>query len=455
MGRYAPHLLVAVLAALDILTAQAREAQPPNILLLYADDWRHDTLGCAGTPVVRTPHLDALAAAGVRFTQSYVTTSICGVSRASLLTGQWMSRHGNRAFAMFQTPWEQTFPALLRSAGYHVGHVGKWHNGSFPSDKYDFGRAYHGEHWLRNEDGSRVHVTEQNLQDGLEFLDQRPRGKPFCLTVAFFAAHAEDAHPKQYLPQPGSMAWYQDDIVPGPKTLSEGHINRLPPFLSSMRNEGRRRWALRFDTPERYQISMKNYYRLVSEVDAACGRLIKVLKRQGELQRTLVVFTTDNGYFHGEHGLADKWYPYEESVRVPLIVCDPRMPADLRGSVRSEVVLNVDLAPSILRAAGVEIPQSMQGCDLSDLYLVDQPRPWRTDFYYEHPTIDRVDFIPSSEAVIAKDVKYIFWPDYDVEQLFDLTADPHEERDLVENPAFEGRRKALRERLNVLRTAAQ
>ena len=112
-----------------------------NILILYADDWRHDTLGCAGNPVVKTPHLDQLAKEGTRFTQACVTTSICGVSRASLLTGQWMSRHGNKAFQMFDTPWEKTYPALLRSHGYFVGHVGKWHNGGFPVENYDFGRA--------------------------------------------------------------------------------------------------------------------------------------------------------------------------------------------------------------------------------------------------------------------------------------------------------------------------
>ena len=119
----------------------ASPEKPLNILLLYADDWRHDTLGCAGNPVVKTPNLDALAKKGIRFTRNCVTTSICGVSRANLLTGQWMSRHGNQAFAMFKTPWEQTYPDLLKKNGYFVGHVGKWHNGIFPKEKYDFGKC--------------------------------------------------------------------------------------------------------------------------------------------------------------------------------------------------------------------------------------------------------------------------------------------------------------------------
>jgi len=118
-----------------------------NIVMLYADDWRHDTLGVAGNPIVKTPNLDRLASEGMRFTSNCVTTSICGVSRATLFTGQWMSRHENKAFGPFKTPWAETYPGLLRSNGYYVGHVGKWHNGPFPGKEFDFGRSYHGKHW--------------------------------------------------------------------------------------------------------------------------------------------------------------------------------------------------------------------------------------------------------------------------------------------------------------------
>ncbi len=149
-------------------------AQPMNILVLLADDWRHDTLGCAGNPVVKTPQLDRLAAEGVRFTQACVTTSICGVSRASLFTGQWMSRHGNTAFDAFRTPWEETYPGLLRDHRYWVGHVGKWHNGRFPGQHFDFGKAYAGTHWIRRPDGTKIHVTQRNEDDALEFLRTRP-----------------------------------------------------------------------------------------------------------------------------------------------------------------------------------------------------------------------------------------------------------------------------------------
>ena len=139
----------------------AAAEKPLNILVLYADDWRYNTLGCAGNPVVKTPHLDQLAREGFRFTQNRVTTAICGVSRASLFTGQWMSRHGNPAFAAFKTPWAETYLGLLRTNGYFVGHIGKWHNGKFPGANYDFGRAYSGTHWIKDRKSTRLNSSHQ------------------------------------------------------------------------------------------------------------------------------------------------------------------------------------------------------------------------------------------------------------------------------------------------------
>ncbi len=412
-----------MLLALTGIAAGA-EAKRPNILLLYADDWRHDTLGCAGNPVLKTPRLDALATEGLRFTHACVTTSICGVSRASLLTGQYMSRHGNRGFEMFRTPWAETFPALLRAQGYWTGHVGKWHNGTFPAEGYDFGRAYSGKHWLKDAQGKPVHVTAKNEQDALEFLRGRPKDKPFCLTVAFFATHAEDENPLQYLPQPESAVLYADTTIPVPATATAEALAKLPPFLQQPENEGRVRWHWRFDTPEKYQAMMKNYYRMATEVDSVCGRLLDELKAEGVDDETLVVFTGDNGYFHGEHGLADKWYPYEESIRVPLIVRDGRIPAERRGKTDERLVLNVDLAETFLTAAGVKAPQTMQGRDISPLYAGSGE--WREGFYYEHPTITRKERIPSSQAWVERDRKFIRWPEYGVEEFFDLKKDPGE-----------------------------
>lgn len=429
-------------------------AAKPNVVVLYADDWRFDTLGCAGHPVVKTPNLDALAARGMRFTHNCVTTSICGVSRASLYTGQWMSRHGNKAFQAFATPWEETYPGLLRANGYHVGHVGKWHNGDFPSKKYDFGRSYSGVHWIKQKDGSRIHVTQKNENDALEFLASRPPEKPFCLTLAFFATHAEDHNPKQYLPQEKSMTLYQDVKIPVPVNATEESWKRLPEFFTE-KNEGRHRWGWRFDTPEKYQEMMKNYYRLATEVDATCGRVIAELKKLNLYENTLVIFTTDNGYFHAEHGLGDKWYPHQESIRVPLIIDDPRMSKDVRGTTNDRFTLNVDLAPTILAYTGIQAPATMQGRDLSVLYAAKESVKWREDFFYEHATLNNKMFIPASEALVTKEWKYFYWPEFEREQLFHIAADPHEENDLAKDTAHAQQLASMKKRFLELKKQAK
>jgi arylsulfatase A-like enzyme len=449
--------LVYLLSLFSILCPlrAAAGAPPLNIVVLYADDWRHDTLGAAGHPVVKTPHLDRLAQEGMRFTHNCVTTAICGVSRATLFTGQWMSRHGNPAFAMFTTPWAETYPGLLRKNGYHVGHIGKWHNGKFPQENFDFGRSYSGTHWITEADSTKIHVTQKNENDALEFLRTRPTDKPFILTLAFFATHAEDQNPLQFLPQPASMERYKDSLIPVPKTSSDEYFKRLPPFLANEQNEGRVRYHWRFDTPEKYQTMMKNYYRLATEVDTTCGRVLAALREQGILENTLVIFTADNGYFHAEHGLADKWYPYEESIRTPLIVRDPRMPATHRGQTNDDFTLNVDLAPTFLAAAGVAAPVRMQGRDLAPLYLATKAPAWRTEFFYEHATIKNIHFIPSSEALVRKNVKYLSWPDFKHEELFDLTVDRAEINNLASAPDQAKTLAALRTRFAELKAAAR
>lgn len=429
-------------------------AKPMNIVVLYADDWRHDTLGVAGNQVVKTPHLDRLSRSGIRFTENCVTTAICGVSRACLFTGQWMSRHGCRAFKEFETPWAETYPGLLRESGYHVGHVGKWHNGKFPSERFDFGRSYYGKHWYDMKDGRRMHVTQRNEEDALEFLATRPQDKPFCLTLAFFATHAEDSHPKQFLPQPQSMNLYKDVTVPVPVNATEESWKRLPSFFDE-KNEGRNRWHWRFDTPEKFQEMMKNYYRLATEVDSTCGRVLEELKKQGVLENTLVIFTTDNGYYHAEHGLADKWYPHQESIRVPLIIHDPRMPAERHGTLNDQFTLSVDLAPTILAAAGVTSPDGMQGQDMAPLYTSESKPKWREEFFYEHPTLRNAEFIPASEALVRKDWKYFYWPEQKVEQLFNLKEDPMEENDLINDPAHSALLAEMRVRFSELKAAAR
>ncbi len=443
-----------LLLALTLVRLPAADPAP-NIVLLYADDWRWDTLHCAGDMSVKTPNLDRLATQGVRFTNAMVTTAICGVSRASMLTGQWMSRHGNQAFNAFTTPWEQTLPGLLRSNGYWVGHVGKWHCGKFPAERFDVGKAYSGRHWIKRPDGSEVHVTAQNQADALDFLRTRPADKPFFLTVAFFAPHAEDNHPEQYRPQPFSAEWYAGVTVPVPPTANAEALAKIPVFLQDPHNESRKRWSQRFDTPEKFQRMMVNYYRLCSEVDAACGVVLDELEKQGLGKNTVVVFTGDNGYFHGEKGLADKWYPYEESIRVPLIVRDPRLPAARAGATHDAIALNVDLAPTLLADAGIAAPTTMQGRDLAPLLHGESVTDWRSDFFYEHAIIQKKEFIPSSQALVSLRRKYILWPDFQVEELFTLSNDPREEHNLIADPGQADLLAPMRRRFAELRDAAR
>jgi arylsulfatase A-like enzyme len=293
--------------------------------------------------------------------------------------------------------------------------------------------------------GKTWHITEKNEYDALRFLENRPVDKPFFLHLGFYATHAWITHPQQYVPQNSSLALYANDTVPMPLTATQESRNKLPPFITE-ENEGRKRWRMRFDTPGKYQDMMKNMYRMATEVDSTCGAVIRLLQKQGELDNTLIIFTTDNGNFHGEHGLADKWYPHQESIKVPLIIKDPRMPKSKIGSVNNEFTLNIDLAPTILGAAGIEALPSMMGRDISVLYRDEMTLPehnaehkanwplsklpWRTEFFYEHPIISSSESIPASEALVRKEWKYFYWPDFSQEQLFDMKNDPIEDNDL-------------------------
>ncbi len=428
-----------------------------NVLLLVIDDTRWDAIGAAGNPVVKTPRLDRLAAEGVRFRQAFVTTSICMVSRASIFTGQYMSRHGITEFGVPITPpaWTATYPAVLKRAGYWTGFVGKYGVGTARESDFDVLRSYEGQHWMAEPSGGRIHVTEKNARDALEFLRSRPRQRPFALSVSFFAAHAEDNAPEQYQPQEWSASAYADVRMPPPVHGDARYLAALPPFLQQPANEGRVRFGWRFDTPERYQAYLTRYYRLITEVDQIVGRLLDELDAQGVGNETFVLFIGDNGYFQADRGLADKWYPYEESIRVPLLVRDPRVSAARRGVVRDEMALNIDVAPTIVAATGLAVPGVMQGRDLAPLYLESSPLPWRDEFFYEHPTVTSKDRIPASVGVVRRDWKYVFWPEFGFEQLFNLREDPDELVNLAIDPAHDADRQTYRRKFGTWQAAAK
>jgi arylsulfatase A-like enzyme len=225
---------------------------------------------------------------------------------------------------------------------------------------------------------------------------------------------------------------YQDAAIP-PAPLSDPEFfASLPEFLKD--SENRRRWELRFATPEMYQHSVKSYYRLISGVDRVVGRLVDKLKEEGLLDNTVILYTGDNGFYLGERGLAGKWYPHEVSIRVPLVVYDPRLPAAERGTRRDQPVLSIDLAPTMLEMAGVAAPVEMQGCSLVPLIEGADPE-WRAEFFYEH--LFKHPRIPCSEAVRDPHYKYTRFVDVEppYEELYDLENDPHEAHNLAGDPA--------------------
>ncbi|CAB9516457.1 Extracellular sulfatase SULF-1 [Seminavis robusta] len=430
--------------------------KPLNIVLLYADDWRHDALGVAGKLPVETPFLDWLSTQkGVRFTHNCVTTSVCWISRVTLHMGQYLSRHGGAK--VMNSSWYQnfnmSFPALLQQAGYYLAHIGKWHTADFPKIQgyWNYSTIYYGRHFFPGHPRP-LHVTERNQQDAIRILRERPQDKPFQMTVSFFAPHSEDDNPEQFLPQERSKeVYYQNITLKPPVNMTESYA-RLPHWFGES-NIARQRWHARFDEPTKYDKMLKNYYRLITEVDSACQAIWQELEAQGILNETMVIFTTDNGFYHGEHGLAGKWYPHEESIRVPLIIWDPRMPNSKQGTTEDAFTLNVDLAPTILGAANISTPSVMQGQDVAQLYLrEEETRPgWRKDFFYEYPSIFGKTVIPGSTAVVRKGLKYIQWPEWGTEQLFNLTSDPQEEQDVIKDPAYAGVLTKLKIRHDSLR----
>jgi arylsulfatase A-like enzyme len=453
--------LVSGAAAGLLATASDGGAQQgrPNIVFLLTDDHRWDAIGAAGNPIIQTPNLDALAATGVRFANAYVTTPICMTSRASFLAGQYERRHGISDFQTNFSPeaFSQTYPALLRAAGYWSGFIGKFGVGNrMPEDQFDVWHGFpgQGQYETRDPEGNPIHLTRLMSRQAVEFVERAPADRPFLLSVSFKAPHVQDGDPRQFIPDSAYLPLYQDAIIPEPVTAHREYFERLPPFLGVETNEARRRWRLRFATPRAYQNSVKNYYRLLTQVDDVVGDIRAALARRGVAENTVIVFMGDNGFFLGDHGLAGKWYGYEESIRVPLIVHDPRVPASAKGQVRTEMALNVDIAPSLVDLAGLAVPDGMQGASLLPL-VQGRQIAWRDDFLFEH--LFAHAHIPKSDGVVGQRYKYLRWFEQDpiYEQLFDLELDPHETNDLARQPEYRTILGALRERYEELVAAAR
>jgi arylsulfatase A-like enzyme len=428
----------------------------PNILFLLVDDQRNDTLGCAGHHIIKTPVIDSLAAHGVRFSNAFVTTPICAASRASILTGLHERTHGYT----FGTPplraayMSSSYPALLREAGYRTGFIGKYGvktEGTSDAEMFNFFKPHGLPFFKTQPDGTTRHETELAGDRAIEFLNGVPAGQPFCLSISFNAAHADDNNKEDHYPWPRAMDGMYDDVtIPAPRLSAPEIFENLPPFIKTSLN--RKRYFWRWDTPDKYQKNMKAYFRMISGIDRVIGRIREELEKLNLADNTIIIYTADNGYYMGDRGLAGKWSHYDQSLRVPLIVYDPRMKEEDRGQVRTEMALNLDIAPTVLVLAGVERPAHYQGRSLSPFLSRRTAVPdWRTDFFCEHLMQHRD--IPKWEGIRGE--RYVYARYFEqtpvFEFLHDLKTDPDQLVNLASQPECQDIIVRMRKRCDELK----
>lgn len=413
----------------------------PNIVVVLVDDLRWDALGCTGLPWVKTPHIDRIAREGMAFRNAFVTTPLCSPSRASFLTGHYVHRHGVRGNRDNSALSHQlkTFPALLQKAGYDTAYVGKWHMGTDDSPRPGFRRwvSFQGQGQYNgptlNIDGKRVetegYITDV-LSDHAAAFVRESRNKPFCLYVAHKAVHGpfepaarhKDLYPSEPLPERPNMSYGRA----GKQALLRPVEDRRKAGSPAARPR---------DTIARDQL------RCLAAVDDGVGKLFEALEETKQLDNTVIVFASDNGYFWGEHGLGDKRWAYEESIRIPLLVRYPKLAG--RGAKSDALVTNLDLAPTCLHLAGVEVPKGLHGRSLKEP-LRGNRRTWRTSFvieYFAEPNYPRT---PTWQGIRNARHKFVRYPDLPgADELYDLRTDPYE----MKNLAGEAAGKAVAARL--------
>src|SRR5487761_1941455 len=418
------------MAALSALPASAA-GRPPNLILLLGDDHRADALGCMGNRVVQTPHLDRMAGEGVIFENHFATTPICCASRASIMLGEYAGSHGIYDFATplsaAQTP--RSYWAQLRKAGYHTGFIGKYGVGNkMPEDQFDVWMGFPGQGFYFPNGPGGPHLNHIMRDQASEFLHSAPSARPFCLSISFKAPHVQDEDPRQYLPSKDTEERYRNVTIPPHGGAPTDDINRFP--AAFQHSENRRRWGIRFSTPELYQQSMKGYYRLITGIDDVIGSIRATLEQMRIADNTVIVYSADHGIFNGEHGFAGKWFGHEESLRIPLIIHDPRLPAEKRGKRSRATTLNIDLHPTLLELAGVAAAPP-QGQSLAH-YLQDPQARGRSVFYFEH-RFPNHGWIPSSEGIRTSRWKYTRYTDVAApfEECYDLRGNSIETENLM------------------------
>ncbi len=419
----------------------------PNILVVIADDMRWDAMGVAGSRIVRTPHLDRLAKEGCYFANHFVTTSICPTSRASIMTGQYARRHKVYGFTDILRPpqLDQIFPVRLRRAGWQTCFIGKWGFGDghpLPAGRFD---AFHGfggqgDYRAYSHKGP-MHLNDFQTMQALTFLRNRNTKKPFLMVVSTKAPH------KPIEPQPRFRKLYNGVKIPRACTDTQEHFRAVAPLFTGRNNISRYN-DFRYNYAA-FQNHARGYYALITGVDAVLGNIVEGLRKAGELENTIVVFTSDNGYMLGEHGIEGKNTVFEESIRAPLIIRAP----GYGGRHVAAMTLNIDIGPTVLDMAGVAIPERMQG-----LKLVSAMNGGKTRqaFYYEHPVAFVGETTPC-EGLRTEEWKYMrYWrgPKAQAEMIFNLKQDRFEERNLAKQPEYAGKLAELRAQCVGLRKQA-
>lgn len=452
LKRYCRTAAIALLSLAGNLSAAERR---PNFVFFLIDDLRYDAMSCAGHPFVKTPNVDRIASSGVRCTNAFVTISLCAPSRACFLTGAYAHTNGVRTNERMEFDHVMaTFPGQLQAGGYETAFVGKWHmkNVADPRPGFDYWLSFVGQgdyiNPKLNENGRAFqatgYMTDLLTQYAVDFL-KKPREKPFSLCLWHKAVHGP------FTPAERHKDLYQDASLPEPasfKDTFEGKPawqRRQPPAggrrAQASRPANRRQRPDSQPAPPERTVDEWNprnqqrldYFRTLAAVDESVGRVLDTLKEMGVLDNTVIIFAGDNGYFHGEHGRGDKRAAYEESIRIPMVMCGPGVPK--AGGKFEPMILNIDMAPTILDLAGVKPADSMQGVSFKPL-LAGEKRPWRTSFLYEYFQERVLSQVPTIVGVRTEKWKYVTYPEIeDLDELYDLTKDPIEMHNLATDPA--------------------
>ena len=445
--------LTLLFICLSNLVALAQSAKPnaakPNIIFILTDDQRWSALGYAGNPLVHTPEMDKLARTGTYFKKGMVTTPICAASRASILTSMYERTHRYS----FQTgpirdEYMQTaYPYLLKKAGYYTGFYGKLGVKYDKADQlfdviedYDRNNKYPDQrgYFYKTLGKDTVHLTRYTGQKALDFIKAAPRNEPFCLSLSFSAPHAHDSAPGQYFYDEQTAHLLDNQTIPPPPLGEDKYFNAQPEAVRKGFN--RLRWTWRFDTPEKYQRMVKGYYRMIAGIDLEIAKIRSQLKQQGLDKNTVIIVMGDNGYFLGERQLADKWLLYDNSVRVPLIIYDPRT---ARHQDVDDMALNIDVPATMLDLAGVKRPAVWHGKSLLPVVSGATTHTGRDTVLIEH--LWEFKDIPPSEGVRTNQWKYFrYVNDKSLEELYDLSKDPQETTNLARNEMYQSQLRQLR-----------